>query len=219
MHSILVAFWNEIQKMSWKEAVAAVTGLISVILVVRNNIWTWAWGIVSVILYGIVFHYKQWYANEWLQFYYFLPISAYAWWVWLRCGPNKNNDLPVLTLSVRARFGWFAVTLLLCAAIVRYMIYLQDPNPYADGITTAISIVAQYLQARKWIENWFYWIAADIIYVFYLFPAQHLYATTLLYAVFLALAAMGWQEWNRIMRGQQTAQQAQMLEGVTHAHD
>src|ERR1017187_9422519 len=37
--------------------------------------------------------------------------------------------------------------------------------PLWDAGTTAFSLVAQFLQTRKWIENWPIWIAVDTIYV------------------------------------------------------
>lgn len=221
MHEYVAAFMREVQNLSWKEMVAAVTGLISVILAVRNNIWTWPWGIVSVILYAIVWWNGKLYANAGLQVCCFLPLSLYAWWAWLRCGPKRNDDLPILPLSLRWRWIWAGITILLCIVLVKAMKTpaWADPNPYADGITTALSIVAQCLQTRKLIENWPLWIATDVVYTFYLFPVNHYYTSTVLYFIFLILAIMGWREWLRIMRGQQTAQQAQMLEGVTQAHD
>ncbi len=223
MHSILVAFWNEVQKMSWMEAVAAFTGLISVILAVRNNIWTWPWGIVSVILYAIVFRDYKYYANAGLQVFCFLPLSIYGWWAWLRCGPNRDDDLPILPLSSKARWIWAGITLVLSIILVHAMRTpaWADPSPAADGITTAFSIVAQCLQSRKIIENWALWIAADVIYAFYLFPHSNppLYFSTALYVIFLGLAIAGWRAWLRIMRIKYFPDAPQLQEGVTQAHD
>jgi nicotinamide mononucleotide transporter len=49
---------------------------------------------------------------------------------------------------------------------------------------------------RKILENWLLWIALDLVYV-PMFLSQRLYATALLYGVFLVLATMGYLEWRR----------------------
>jgi nicotinamide mononucleotide transporter len=61
-----------------------------------------------------------------------------------------------------------------------------------------LSLAAQYLLCRKRFENWFLWIAADVIYV-PLYLNRHLPLTAALYAVFLAMCLMGVCEWNRSM--------------------
>src|SRR5262249_57865006 len=66
--------------------------------------------------------------------------------------------------------------------------------PYWDSSTTTFSLVAQWMQTRKWFENWLLWIVVDVVYVgMYLY--KHLLLTAALYAVFLALAVMGHREW------------------------
>ncbi len=72
--------------------------------------------------------------------------------------------------------------------------------PYWDAALAAASITAQYLDARKKLESWLLWIAVDVISVFYLYPKQHLYVTTGLYALFLILAVTGLIRWGRLAR-------------------
>ena len=191
------------QQMSGAEIAAVLTGLVCVWLLVRNSIGNWAWGIVNAALYGYVFYQQKLYANAWLNILYFLPMQFYGWWVWLRTGPQKQDDLPVTLLSNGRRGAWVGATLLLWVPISFYLRFTGDPNPYADGVTTAMSIVAQYLSAKKVLENWVLWIAADIIYVFYLFPTNKLYLSTGLYVAYLYLAVMGILAWQKIMRLEQ----------------
>ena len=181
---------------------AALTALICIFLTIRNSIWNWVWGLMSVVLYAWVFWTGNIYANAWLQILYYVPIQFIGWYVWLRFGPKRNDDLPVTELSTGARLGWIGATTAL--TVLFYWIFRRtaDPLPLADGLTTALSIVAQYLQVYKRFENWLFWIAADLIYVFYLFPTQKLYVSTGLYVIFTVMAAMGAIEWVRIMRAQ-----------------
>ena len=80
-----------------------------------------------------------------------------------------------------------------------YLRYHTDAAlPYLDSFTTAGSIVAQYLLTRKRLENWLLWIMVDVIYVPILWY-KNLYPTSILYALYLGLAAYGYWQWRREM--------------------
>jgi nicotinamide mononucleotide transporter len=198
--------WESIVKsQSAVEWVAVVTSLLCVWLTVRNNIWNWFWGFIGVILYGYIFwNYKN-YANAGLQILYFLPIQFIGWYVWKRKGPNQDNDLPVTQLTPKARLGWVGVTAVLTGILYVVLRLTNDPLPFFDGTTTAMSIVAQYLQVHKKFENWWLWIAADVLYAGYVFPVQELYVSAGLYVIFTGLAIFGAISWVKIMREQELA--------------
>lgn len=194
----VVAQWKQ---MSWVEIVASLTGLVSVWLLVKNNIWNWLWGIFSVILFGWLFWQTKLYANAGLQIFCFLPLSFYGWWAWAKFGPHRADDLPITALRREAWLGWLGMTVLLSVVIGWLMQrFTDDPAPYTDGTVTAMSIVAQYLQARKWLQNWILWIVLDVISVGYLYPSQKLFITTGLYVLFLALAIQGYVVWRVLMQ-------------------
>ena len=186
--------------MSGLEWFAALTALACVWLTVKNKIENWPWGIVSVLAYAVVLWRVQAYANAALQIVYFLPCCIYGWWVWAKCGPMHNDDLPITSLTGKAWAAWCVVTALLSLLIGWLMArYTNDPLPYTDGLITGMSIVAQYLQAKKRFENWWLWIAIDVVSVFYYYPALKLYATTAIYAVFLLIALRGAIEWHPLI--------------------
>src|SRR5215217_4278697 len=81
------------------EIVAAVFGVISVFLSVRQNIWSWPTAIVNVGLYIIVFFESKLYADTGLQVIY-VVLNAYGWYHWLYGGKNRT-ELPVSRTSGR----------------------------------------------------------------------------------------------------------------------
>jgi hypothetical protein len=68
----------------------------------------------------------------------------------------------------------------------------------------SLSLVAQFLLSRKVLENWLFWIVVDVLAIG-VYAVKDLYATTVLYAVFLAMAVAGWFAWKRTWRNQLTA--------------
>lgn len=199
MHNILNYITSQ---MSGVEIVASVATLVNVYLVIKNNIWCWPWGVVSVVLYGYVFYASKLYSSAGLQVVYYLPMQFIGWWVWLRCGPNRDDDLPITALSPAARLAWFAVNLPLAAALGYVMSRFGAALSYWDALVTAMSVTGQYLLTRKYVENWILWIVVDVIYAFYLLPAQKLYVSTGLYVLLLIMAILGLIEWLKIMRQQ-----------------
>ena len=181
------------------EILGDLTGLISVYLTVRNRISNWPWGIANVLLFGALFYQSRLYSDTFLQLAYFLPMQFYGWWLWKKAGPRRDDDLPVTTLSLPARLGWLAATVI--GALVWGFVMATRTNaaqPYTDAGLASLSITAQYLDARKKLESWWLWIAVDVVYALYLYPKQHLYLTAGLYAVFLALAVAGLVRWRRL---------------------
>ena len=65
--------------MNTLESLAALFGIVSVYLSVRQNIWSWPTAIINVGLYTIVFFQSRLYADMGLQVVYVI-ISFYGWY-------------------------------------------------------------------------------------------------------------------------------------------
>jgi nicotinamide mononucleotide transporter len=189
-------------EMSGLEIFAAVITLLAVYLAVRANLWTWPLGIVSVLLYGYIFYTYKLYSSAGLQLLYFLPMQFYGWWMWLRGGPLQENDLPITTLNPVHRAALIGINIPLTFGLGYGMGLAGAHLSYADALATSMSIIAQFLMARKHIECWVFWILVDVLYVFYILPSQKLYATLGLYAILLGMATMGLLQWLKMMRAQ-----------------
>jgi len=72
------------------EIFGAVTGIVYVILEIRQNIWLWPVGIVSSAVYIWVFFTSKIYADMSLQVYY-LAISILGWYWWVRGTRVRHN--------------------------------------------------------------------------------------------------------------------------------
>jgi nicotinamide mononucleotide transporter len=176
------------------EAIAILCSLICVWLNIKQNIWGWFWAIISSALYAYVFYKTKLYSDMELQFA-FIAFSIYGWWHWLHGGQLAANSLPVAGTPQRFLLPVF---LLICvaAAVLGYLHqkYTDASLPYLDSTLTATSLAAQWLMARKYIENWLLWIAANIVYI-YMYYSKGLYGTSLLYVLLLAMAIKGYYDW------------------------
>lgn len=180
--------------MTWTEIFGFVTGALCVWLAVKENVWNWPIGIVSSAVYIVVFGQSRLFADAGLQVVYVI-FGALGWFWWLRGGTNASR-LPVSRVD---RPTALTLTLLVPCAVWGMTIYLahvKDSAPFLDALTTVLSLAAQYLLTRKLLENWYVWLAADVIYVG-LYASRHLYLTALLYALYLLMCVAGLRAWRR----------------------
>jgi len=184
-----------LQLTSVTEIFAFVTGAICVWLLVKENIWSWPIGIANNLFYVAVFWWAKLYADMGLQFFY-IAISVYGWWNWLH-HPPSTKKLRVIRLGVLEGIILFLIGIGATAALYWFLHRFTDSTvPLGDGLTTAMSLIAQYMLSRKHIENWYVWIAVDIIYIG-LYTYKQLYLTSLLYLIFMIMCVMGVVQWRK----------------------
>lgn len=190
------------------ESLAALFGVISVYLSVKQNIWSWPTAIVNVGMYAFVFHTSRLYADMGLQVVY-IVISFYGWYEWLYGGKNRTE----LKVSRTARrLGAMLLAIGVASTFLLGTFLHSTTNaalPFLDSATTSTSLVAQWMMTRKLLENWVVWVAVDVIYIG-MFIYKSLYVTSLLYFVFLVLSVMGYRQWKATLNepGLETAQAA-----------
>ncbi|MDQ6894181.1 MAG: nicotinamide riboside transporter PnuC [Acidobacteriota bacterium] len=180
------------------ETLAAVFGAVSVYLSVRENVWSWPTAIVNVTLYILVFWRAKLYADMALQVVY-IGISVYGWHQWLHGGAGRTA-LPVTRLTRRlaaALVAIGAVSVLVLGTILGR--YTDAALPWLDSTTTATSLIAQWMMAKKILENWLVWVAVDVVYIG-MFLFKSLTLTAVLYAVFLVLSAIGYFQWKKSLQ-------------------
>ena len=180
------------------EVVGVLFGIASVYLLARQRIWGWPLGLVNVALFIVVFYRARLYADAALQVVY-VGLCLYGWRTWVGGGKGGGRIAPSLAPR-RALVAVMSLGFVSSVVIGATMGRHTDASlPWVDASTTSFSLVAQWMQTRKWIENWWLWIAVDVVYVG-MYVVKALYLTAGLYLVFLVLAGMGFVEWRKSLR-------------------
>jgi nicotinamide mononucleotide transporter len=182
----------------WIENLAVVTGLIYIVLSVKQRIGCWPFGIISSVLYLYVFFGAKIYADMFLQLYYVL-MGIYGWihWAQIDSASSDKKELPVSKLNLSQGIVLLMLTLLLWLGIAQLLIrYTDSPVPWIDAFTTAFSFTATYMLARKILEHWIIWVVVDFISVA-LYFYRELYSSIVLFLIYTVLAVLGYKEWKK----------------------
>lgn len=181
--------------MSVVELLAALFGVVSVVLTARQSLWCWPTGLVMVVLYAWVFWQARLYADMGLQLVY-VGLQLYGWWQWARGGPQASARR-VQALGGRRSLAWLGAGVAGGLGLGLTLAQTTDAAaPLLDSQVTALSLVAQWLMSHKVLECWAFWILVDVLAVG-VFASRGLWPTTALYAVFLGLATAGGLAWRR----------------------
>ncbi len=178
------------------EILGVVFSLLYLFFSIRQNILLWPMGIISALLYMVVFFHSGFYADMGLNGYYFF-ISIYGWILWKRGGERTETSLPVTRIRLRPAAILALITVAAFFGIGFVLDHFTDSTiPYWDAFTTAISFTATWMLARKILEHWILWIIVDAVSMgLYLY--RGLYPTLVLFAVYTVMAVIGYMQWKK----------------------
>ena len=181
---------------NWIELLGSVLSIIYLYLSIKQKASLWIFGFLCSALYVVFFFQSKFYADMSLQFYY-LGVSVFGWISWKAGKPENRKELPVKRTTPLS--GVIILLIALILYFVYYFIltgYTDSPLPKADSFTTALSIVATWMLARKMIEHWWLWIIVDSVSAgLYFYRA--LYPTAILFVIYTIMAIIGNLQWKK----------------------
>lgn len=192
-------FINDIQHTGWKEWISTISQVLSVWYARKNNILVYPTGILGVLLAAYIYFFNSappLYADAILNIYYFL-MSLYGWYNWVQKKNASEFSYPISWCSgkeLQIGIGFFLVS---WAIIFIVLLKLTDSNtPFLDSLVSSSAVTAMWWMAKRKIENWLAWIFSNIVAIplnFY----KGFMLFTIMYVLFLALAAWGFIEWRK----------------------
>ena len=181
------------------EVLGAILGLLYIFFSIRQHILTWPTGLFTSLLYTAVFFQSGFYADMGLQVYY-VAISIYGWYYWLKGNKkeeNSDDQVPVTGISRRLMLKLIIFTSIIYVVILFILIRFTDSTvPIMDSMTTALSITATWMLAKKYIEHWLIWIFVDLVSAG-LYIYKELWPTVVLFIVYSIMAVLGYLEWKK----------------------
>ncbi len=187
------------QAMTLTEIIAVVTGILYVLLVVKENRWCWVFGIISSAIYVSISIDFKLYADAFLYSYYVFA-GFYGWYTWK--DQQKGEDLAISTWTLRQHLKGIGLALILSWLLYGGLKYFTDASlPFLDAHTTIFSFLATYMVTQKLLHNWVYWIIIDLVYIA-LYANRTLYLTSGMMIVYTLVAIIGFVEWQKVYRRQ-----------------
>ncbi len=188
-------------EMSLLELLGTITGLITVVYASRSHILTWPTGLVNVALFFVLFYQVQLYSDMLLQVYFF-ATGVYGWIYWQH--KKGKAPVPITTLSNRMYLLMLALILVGSIGLGIFMSGIHETlpawfpapaaYPFADALTTVLSVLANLLLARRILETWLLWIAVDLISIV-LYLEKGILLMSVEYGIFLIIASYGLYTW------------------------
>lgn len=184
--------------MNYLEIIGTALGIVYLWLEYRASAWLWLVSIAMPAIYIGVYYQAGLYADLGISIYYIIA-SLYGAACWLSGKEGSKSGLKISHTPKSAWMPLLLVFLLLLVGIAYILNHYTDSTvPWADAFTTALSIVAMWMLARKYVEQWLIWIAADAacagLYIY-----KDLWFTGGLYLAYAVVAAFGYRKWKELM--------------------
>ena len=186
------------------EIIGAVIGLTYLFLEYKANVWLWPVGILMSIFYVAIFFHGKFYADAAVYLYY-IGANTYGLIQWTRSrkqpieGSESKQELTITHVPAKRIVPLVAITIGLWMILYGILKAVTDsPIPLGDAFTTSVSIVAMWMLAQKYLEQWMLWIVVNIVSTI-LYFWKGLYPTGVLFIVYVIVAILGYFRWRKEM--------------------
>ncbi|WP_456084873.1 nicotinamide riboside transporter PnuC [Leyella stercorea] len=203
----------------WLDIVTTILGLIYLVLEYRASIALWVVGIVMPAMDIYLYWRHGLYGDAGMAVYYTLAaIYGYAVWKFgakwkamiKRKGSDKkegasavsssSEELPIMFFPRRLILRTLGFFVLAWAATYYVLVaYTNSTVPLLDAFTNALSFVGLWALARKYVEQWLFWIAVDVVCC-YLYVVKGIPFKAGLYGLYVVIAVMGYWKWKGLAK-------------------
>ena len=184
----------------WLDILTTVLGLIYIWLEYRASIALWFVGIIMPALDVWLYWSHGLYGDAGMAVYYTLA-AVYGFYIWKFKKTRKlKQSLPIIHLPRRQYLP--ATLFFLFAWGATYYILVNWTNstvPLLDSFTNALSFVGMWALARKYLEQWFFWIVVDVVCCF-LYIQKGIPFKASLYGLYVVIAIAGYYKWKQMLK-------------------
>lgn len=175
------------------EIIATCCSLTYIILLMKQKVICWPFGIAGSLLSIYLFIDAKLY-SEAVLFLFYVAMGIWGWLRWQQRSAADHN--PIITWQLTYHlWGIIAASSFALISAYGFQTYTDAERPYLDAFTTAFSFLATYMQVTKVLENWFYWVVLNLVSIgLYQDRALDIYAmVALVYGVLSVSGLISWR--------------------------
>lgn len=184
------------------EIFALVSGVIYVILEIRQKNFMWVLGILTSLASMWMFYSKGAYASFILNVYYFVTAFI-GLWQWRRDKAVVDDGIHIRRMNVKTAVAGLLSAGVLTYALSRGMDHLhacgilkENPMSLLDASIAAVSAVATWWLVRSYPEQWWLWIASNLLSIV-LCAMFGMWWMMLLYVAYVVSSVIGLRYWKK----------------------
>lgn len=209
MSTIIESIYTGLVQTTWVEAIAVISGIVSVWYSRKENILVYPTGLLNTTSY-IYLSTKGHLLGEASVNIYYTIMSLYGWYLWTRIDPNKKTPILKITKSsmndwrnqILFFLGFFLV--IYFSLVLLKKDFAPEAIPWADALASASAYTAMWLMAKKKLESWIWWIVTNIASIPLYFIKGYAF-TSVQFIILLILAIAGWKTWSDKIKKRQDA--------------
>ena len=193
----LSIYWKD----SWMGIISAVTGVMCVVCTGKGKLSAYIFGLVNSVLYAIISYKATYYGETMLNAIYYVPMQFVGFYVWSKNMNPETKEVKKQHMNNTQRILW---VMLIAIAIFGYGLILKrlgDAMPFVDSFTTISSVFAMIISIKMYSEQWWIWLAVDIVTVFMWWmnfrQGNDNVATLLMWIVYLFNAVIMFLKWEK----------------------
>jgi len=178
------------------EIIGAVIGLTYLFLEYKCSVWLWFVGIIMSLFFIVILYNSGFYANSVIYGWY-LITNIYGWFVWARGRKSSEDSQGIRNVNRRVVvwstlvFGilWFVI----CTALIKFT---DSPVAFGDSFIAALSLVATFWLAHKFLQHWWLWIVVNAVSA-WLYFSQDLIFIAIFSIVYTIGSIFGYFKWKK----------------------
>lgn len=182
------------------DTVAALIGLLYLYLEFKASIWMWLVSIVMALFFVYIFYNSQLYASMVIYIYFFFA-SIYGWIAWTKENRDQTTGSHILLRLPVKKVPYILILVIFTFILIIILLYYFTQNKLTiqlgDALTTALNIVALWMAARKWAEQWCLLIPANLLSAGLLI-LQGQPASAILFFIYFVVSIFGYLNWKKI---------------------
>ncbi|MRH43339.1 nicotinamide riboside transporter PnuC [Aquibacillus halophilus] len=186
--------------------IASISGMLCVVLVAKGKISNYYFGIVQTVTYAYIAYGYGLYGEAMLNALFYFPVQFIGIYLWNQnktVHDVKGEDVLIKRLS---KSGWcytIISVILLTVAYGSFLEFLGGNNVWNDSATNVLSVTAQILMLKRFVEQWLLWISVNILSILLWVSALisqggNDFSMLVMWSAFLVNSIYGYFNWRKL---------------------